>query len=96
MRRWRKDEGDEDILFEDLEDPEEVIGRGRRRYLAPPRKMITHYDLEDDIEDEDTEETNGRFDEIEDRIRAGEYKPKKSDPWNAHVLYNLLKDMGEI
>lgn len=95
MRRWRKEEDDDDILnFEDLDEP--VRGRGARRYLPPERKIITHYDIEDDEDDEESEASNSRFDELEPKIRAGEYKPTSSDPWHAHVLYNLLKDLGKI
>ncbi len=99
MRRWKKkyeDEDDEVLTFDDLdgaddEDEEEIP---RRRSYSPPRPIRTHYDFDESIEED--EDAGEKFDKIEPLIRSGKYKPKKSDPWNAHVLYNMLKEMGDI
>lgn len=97
MRRWNKKKLDDDdaLTFDDLEDEEEEEeeSRPRRRTYAPPRPIRTHYNSDDYEGDDDAGPT---FDELEPKIRAGKYKPKKTDPWNAIVLYNLLKESGEI
>jgi hypothetical protein len=97
MRRWRKrpDEDDDDTLtFEDLETVEKEDDKPKRRPYLPPRPIRTHYSFDEDIDDE--EGACARFDELEPKIRAGKYRPKRGDPWNAHVLYDMLKSMGEI
>ena len=97
MRKWRRGDDDDILSFDDLDLGGDEPRRGRRSlsrgdYL-PPRPIQTHYDEGDA---EESEDACDRFDEIEAKIRSGEYKPQKSDPWNAHVLYNMLKSMGEI
>lgn len=99
MRRWRKkkDEDEDDILsFDDLEeeDDDDDEKPRRKRYL-PPRPIRTHYSY-DDSDDEDEGESGPTFDELEPKIRAGKYKPKSDDPWNAHILYQMLKKLGDI
>ena len=95
MRRFRrkKDEDDEDVLtFDDLEDEEEEERPRRRRRYAPPRPMkVTRFS---DYEEEDEEAPD--HDDLEAKVRAGSYKPKRSDPWTIHVLYNLLVESGKI
>jgi len=85
------------LTFDDLEDEEdedEDEEKGyRKRTYSPPRPIRTHYHSD---YDDDDERDGPTFDELEPKIRAGKYKPKKSDPWNAIVLYNLLKESGEI
>ena len=102
MRRWRKkkkEEDDDDILnFEDLEEEEEEEDeeeeeKPRRRY-APPRPIRTRFFGDDFDEDEDDE--GPTFEELEPKIRAGKYVPKQSDPYTAHILYQSLRDLGEI
>jgi len=98
MRRWRRrgeDEENEDdtLTFDDLEDEEEDESPRKRRSYLPPRPIRTHFN-EDSFDGE--ESIQERFDDLEASIRAGKYKPKDGDPWNAHVLYNLLKGLGEI
>jgi len=100
MKRWRKkkDEDEDDILsFEDLEEEEDDDEKPRRKRYLPPRPIRTHYSYDDsDDEDEDDGESGPTFDELEPKIRAGKYKPKPDDPWNAHVLYQTLKKLGDI
>jgi len=85
MTRWRKKDDDDDVLtFDDIEEPD-----GHQRYRKPvPRHINTNFDYE--------EQSGPTFDELELKIRSGKYKPKAKDPWNAHVLYQTLKDLGEI
>jgi hypothetical protein len=96
MRRWKRngDEEDDILTFEGFDVEEEVESKPKRRPYLPPRPIKTHFDYDDDLEEE--EDACARFDELEPKIRAGKYKPKKGDPWNAHVLYDMLKSMGEI
>lgn len=99
MRRWRKgkDDDEEVLTFDDLEDgegddeeEEDEKERPRHRYI-PPRQIRTRFEYgSDDVDDGPT------FEELEGKIRAGKYKPKQEDPWNAHVLYQTLKDLGDI
>lgn len=93
-RRGKKDDDDEVLTFDDMEDEEEEEERPRRRRrYAPPRPMkVTRFS---DYEPEDEEEVPDH-DELEAKVRAGGYKPKRSDPWTIHVLYNLLVERGEI
>jgi len=97
MRRFRrkKDEDDEDILtFDDLEgedEEEEEKPRRRRRYAQPRPMKVTRFS---DYEEEDEEAPD--HDDLGAKVRAGSYKPKRSDPWTIHVLYNLLVERGEI
>lgn len=88
MRRWRKDkeeDDDEELTFEDLDDEDKKVP-----YRRPePRHINMKFG-------NDEEESGPTFDELEAKIRAGKYKPKSKDPWNAHVLYQTLKDLGEI
>jgi len=100
MRRWKKkkkqdEEDDDDLLsFDDMDDDEEEDESPRRRSYLPPRPIRTyhHTEMDDDLD----EEEGATFEDLEPKIRAGKYKPKKSDPWNAHILYNLLKERGAI
>ena len=98
MRKWKKkiDDDDDTLTFDDLEDDEdEEEEKGyRKRTYSPPRPIRTHY--HSDYDDDDDERDGPTFDELEPKIRAGKYKPKKTDPWNAIVLYNLLKESGDI
>jgi len=50
----------------------------------------------DEEEDYDYEGADDRFDEVERKIREGRYKPKKSDPYTVHLLYQFLKESGDI
>lgn len=97
MRRWRRRGNDEEVLtFDDMveADDEERVPPPRRRY-APPRPFRTMFADEDGIGDDDESE-GPTFEDLEPMIRAGSYKPKQSDPWTAHVLYQSLLDLGEI
>ena len=101
MRRWRKKkEDDDDVLkFDDLEvdeeeEEDEEEEKPRRRY-APPRPIRTRF-YSDDYDDEESDEEGPTFEELEPMIRAGKYKPKASDPYTAHILYQSLRDLGEI
>ncbi len=97
MKRWKRELGEDDdtLTFDDLEEIDEDSDvKSRRRPYLPPRPIRTCFSYEDD--DISVDEDDSRFDEIESKIRSGDYKPKKADPWNAHVLYSLLKSLGEI
>ena len=98
--RWRgrkkRLEDEEDVLtFEGLlesDDDEEEDDKPRRRY-APPRPIRTRFHSDGD----DDEEPDGpTFEELEPKIRAGKYRPKSGDPWTAHILYQSLRDLGDI
>jgi len=103
MRRWRKKGTDEDELltFDGLveeevadEEEEEEEVKPRRRY-APPRPIRTRFDTVMPTYDEDVDSSSS-FEDLESMIRAGEYKPKQKDPYTAHILYQALRDLGEI
>lgn len=100
MRRWRKDhEGEDELLtFDNLdeyydEDDEEDEPRPRRK-VAAPRAIRTRFYGED--HDDDEEDEGSTFEDLEPLIRAGKYKPKKQDPYTAHILYQNLQALGEI
>jgi hypothetical protein len=94
MRRWKRKGDEEDaITFDELEDFEEEDDEGEegpsgRRYARPLR--IARY------EDFEVENDGPTFEDLEDKIRSGKYKPKASDPWTAHILYQNLRSLGEI
>lgn len=98
MRRWRKKTDEDEVLtfegMEVLEDEEEPEERPRRRYV-PPRPFKTRFAPDDDEDDED-DYGAPTFEDLEHKIRAGAYKPKPKDPWTAHMLYQSLRDLGEI
>lgn len=103
MNRWKRkvDEEDDDTLtFDDLDDlddgEDEDDPKPKRRPYLPPRPIRTHLSYEEGDFDEDDDSGQSRFDEIEAKIRSGSYKPTKSDPWNAHVLYDMLKSLGDV
>lgn len=97
MRRWRRRRDDEDDLVEydedEDEEEEEEYERPKRRYPPPRPLRVTRFQ---DLPDEDEENDGPKFEELEAKIRAGEYKPKGEDPWTAHILYQNLKALGEI
>lgn len=103
MRRWRKKkEEDDDVLkFDNLnydeeedEDDDEEDERPRRRYV-PPRPIRTRF-FSDNYDDANDGEEGSTFEDLEPMIRAGKYKPKPSDPYTAHILYQNLVALGEI
>ena len=79
------DEVEEEEGDEDEEEEEEMIEARQRRPLFGSSRIIRI--------DDDPEELS---EEMAAAIRAGEYKPKRSDPWSAHTLYNVLKDLGDL
>ena len=91
MRRWRRgqEEDDEALVFDDDGAAED---RSRPRSYARPMRTVFDANDEDDEEEDDTPS----FDDLEAKIRAGKYKPKPKDPWNAHILYQALQDLGDI
>lgn len=92
MRRWRRgieEEPDEPLVFDD-----EALAEDRDRPRSYARTMRTRFDGDD--EEDEPDEDAVSFDELEPKIRAGKYIPKKSDPWTAHILYQSLQDLGEI
>lgn len=98
MSRWRRkieeEEDREDLI--DLE--EERRPKRRRRYSLRPRRIRTHFDFleEEEVQEDHFDDSGKTFEEIEGKIRAGKYKPRPEDPWNAHLLYQMLKDLGDI
>ena len=82
-----EDEDDEDEEDDDGEEEEEDEDEYLPRAKFSRRRIVR---LDDDDEEEELSE------EMAEAIRAGKYKPKRSDPWSAHTLYNVLKDLGEI
>jgi hypothetical protein len=79
------DDDDEDEDEDDDDDEPLSLRRPRRPSFRPSRRF--------DFDDGDEEELS---EEMAAAIRAGEYKPRRSDPWSAHVLYNALKDIGKL
>jgi len=109
MKNWRRPFGDDDedegfsyLLDDDGDDGDDddegsskkKKRKRRRSYPAPRPLRVTRFDgLDDDDDGDDDEES---FELLEAKIRTGKYKPKKSDPWTAHILYQNLKALGEI
>lgn len=92
MRRWRKQTSDNSVLtYDDLE-PEDEAPRRRRSSIH------TRFDEddEDEEEEEDGDDETSSFDRLAPLIRAGKYKPKQTDPYTVHILYQSLRDLGEI
>jgi hypothetical protein len=92
MRRWRKQSQEDSVLtFDDLE-AEDEAPRARRRSI-----IHTRFDSDDEGDDEDDEEPeSSSFDRLAPLVRAGKYRPKQSDPYTVHILYQSLRDLGEI
>jgi len=92
------DEDDEDEDEDDDEDDDEEEEEEEEVQLAPRRRpaqrrprfgQSRYVRVEDDAPEELSEEMAAA-------IRAGKYKPKHEDPWSAHTLYNVLKDLGDL
>jgi len=101
VRRFKRKKDDEDDIFtfdgltedeDESEDDDEEKPSRRRRQYAPPRPMrVTRFSDYDSGDDE-----GPSHEELEEKVRGGKYKPKPSDPWTIHVLYNLLHESGDI
>ena len=106
MKNWRRpfgeDEGDEGFSYllddddggDDDDESKKKKKKRRRSYPAPRPLRVTRFDGLDDDDDYDDDEES--FELLEAKIRTGKYKPKKTDPWTAHILYQNLKALGEI
>ena len=104
MRRWRKRKiSDGDILNFDSESD----SREKSKYSSPNRKLLNIHDediedveeVEDDDEYDDEYDEDGniaKFNRLEPLVRAGKYKPKSSDPYTVHLLYQSLIELGDI
>ncbi len=96
-RKKRLEDEEESLTFEGLlesdDDDDDEDDKRRRRY-APPRPIRTRFHSDD--ADDDVEPDGPTFEELEPKIRAGKYKPKSGDPWTAHILYQSLRDLGDI
>jgi hypothetical protein len=86
------EEDDEEEEYEDDEDTD-----GETEPDAPPwrqtrrpafRRSRAFVDDGDDAEE--------LSEDMAAAIRAGRYKPRRADPWTAHILYNALKDTGQL
>lgn len=106
MRKWSRrkvEEDDEDISEaemarrrrkyfaqkraeeeEDDDEEEDVWFRRRRSFSDLVETLNNDYE-----EQEQIDET--QWCDLEQKIRAGKYKPKHSDHYTLHVLYNNLK-----
>jgi hypothetical protein len=89
IRRFSREEEDLEEVEEEeeWEDEEEddtpPLPRFRRKPSGLARTM-----REDDI---------GELDEdMEQLIRKGAYIPRPRDPWSAHLLYQMLVDLGDL
>lgn len=87
-----EEEDEEEAEEEDEEDDEEDEEESFSGYESPARRprrgfMSRGYDDDDD---------NELSEEMAAAIRAGKYKPKKHDPWSAHTLYSMLRDLGKL
>lgn len=90
MRHWRKN--DEVLTFDSM-DEEEASSRASRRYAAPRSFSGFGNDDEPEEDEEYEEDTESSHDALEPLVRAGKYKPKPSDPWTIHILYQALRDI---
>jgi hypothetical protein len=83
------EEGDDD---EDDDEEEEEVQFAPQRSPAQrrPRFGQSRYVRVEDGAPEELSE------EMAAAIRAGKYKPQREDPWSAHTLYNVLKDLGDL
>jgi hypothetical protein len=87
-----EDEEDEEEDWDDEEedeeedDEEEDVVAFHRGPTHRARRGFSSFD----VDDEELSE------EMESAIRAGKYKPKRHDPWTAHTLYSMLKDLGKL
>lgn len=100
MRRWRKNNDNDLLKFEDLDESEE--DEEVDRYRLPKRRpsFVGKFDDDDDEVDEgegdDVDDAIATFDKLAPLVRAGEYKPKQSDPYTLHLLYQNLLHLGEL
>ena len=82
------DEEEEDDEETDEEtEPDDPPWRPTRR---PAFRRSRAFGYDDDGDAEELTE------EMAAAIRAGKYKPKRADPWTAHILYNALLDTGRL
>lgn len=97
MRRWRKD-NDEILKFEDIDESEENDEVGRYRLPRRRPSFVSKFDDETDDESDgdDVDDAIAMFDRLAPLVRAGEYKPKQSDPYTLHLLYQNLLHLGEL
>lgn len=86
MKKWKRRNVDDDDEDDDEDEEEE------HRYVRPRRSFSSLTYLYDDEDEE--EGGDERWNELEKKIRAGKYKPRRSDPWTLHVLYNNLKELN--
>ena len=83
MKKWKR------RVVEDDEEEEEEEEVEERPFLR--RSVLSAFEFED--EPRMTEE---KWKRLEKKIRAGKYKPKESDPWTLHVLFEHLTVLGEL
>lgn len=79
--------------LEDEEDFEQEEEAPRSRLRKLPRKR-SFAQLE--FEHEQESPTSQHLSALESKIREGIYKPKMSDHWTLHVLYQNLKETKQI
>ena len=83
-----------DPELDDLEELEEDEDEDEEEEEDQPRQRRPLFGASRYIRlDDEPEELS---EEMAAAIRAGEYKPKRADPWSAHTLYNVLKDLGDL
>jgi len=86
------EDGEEDE--EEDEDEEEEEEESFSGYRSPAHSRgAPHRPRRGFLSDEGDDELS---DEMAAAIRAGKYKPKRQDPWTAHTLYSMLKDLGKL
>lgn len=84
MKRWRRRPREDDSDEEDDDEEQTVTSREVWRETFS-------FDTDDDEEFDEV-----RWAKLEKKVRAGRYRPRPSDPWGIHVLYNNLRDLGDL
>ncbi len=85
MKKWKRRVAEDD---EEEEEEEEAVEE--RPFLR--RSVLGAFDFDD----EEPRMSEGKWKQLEKKIRAGKYKPKASDPWTLHVLFDHLTVLGEL
>lgn len=86
----------------DYEDSPRVRRRAPSRFTPRESRSISYRNIyesdaeQDEYEKELREQKEEDWDDKADKIRAGKYKPKRTDPWTLHVLYQNLKETKKI
>lgn len=84
MKKWKR------RVVEDDEEEEEEEEVEERPFLR--RSVLNAFEFDED----EPRMTEDKWKRLEKKIRAGKYKPKESDPWTLHVLFEHLTVLGDL